>query len=212
MNGSYEERSQVVGEILAGAVAAVKQAEVPANLEEVAFTEALRLMGTAVGDISVPAFTEGNTISFDDQVEIAGRKPASGGGSNRETEILQRVHGGTGVSESDLDRLIYIEEGLPHIAVPGLKLGKNNAERTRAVAAILTVVRTFGLDEDETPLEDIREEVQRLRVYDSANFTAYLKGLSGYVIKGAGVNRRVQAKAAGIEDFSDLITGVLQDL
>ena len=78
--------------------------------------------------------------------------------------------------------------------------------------AILTVARTFGFDEGETPLEIIREEVQRLRVYDSANFAAHVKGLSGFVVKGSGANRRVQAKATGIEEFPDLVAEITQEL
>ncbi len=97
--------------------------------------------------------------------------------------------------------------------MPGIKLGKNNADRTRAIAAIFTVVRSFGLDEDETSVELVRDEAQRLKCYDSANFSSQLKVLQsqGYVLKGSGSNRRIQVKGTGIAEFPNLVSKLSGD-
>lgn len=209
MSNAKQEQFDAISEVLAGAVAAVKQAEVPEDLREIAFTEALRHMlvsANGVGEMS-----RGNhPVSFDDPKNVDDE--SSKQDLVLENEVLRKIARGTGVPVTDLDRLIFVDEGEPRIAPSGLKLGKNNTERTRAVVAILTVARTFGFDEGETPLEIIREEVQRLRVYDSANFAAHVKGLSGFVVKGSGANRRVQAKATGIEEFPDLVAEIAQEL
>jgi hypothetical protein len=62
------------------------------------------------------------------------------------------------------------------------------------VAQTLTIARGFGLEENETPLEVIRSECTRLKVYDSANFSSQLAKLAGYVVSGSGQNRRLRAK------------------
>lgn len=201
---------EAISEVLAGAVAAVERAGVPENLRAIAFTEVLR-------DMLVSANRVGNVsrgyhpVSFDDPKNAADDE-TSMQDLVLENEVLKKIERGTGVSTTELDRLIFLDEGEPRIVPSGLKLGKNNAERTRAVVAILTVARAFGFDEGETSLEIIREEVQRLRVYDSANFASHVKGLPGFVIKGTGANRRVQAKATGIEEFPDLVAEILQEL
>lgn len=209
MSNAKQEQFDAISEVLAGAVAAVKRADVPEKLQEIAFTEALRHM--LVSANGVGEMNRGHhPVSFDDPKNDDDE--SSKQDLVLENEVLRKIARGTGVPVTDLDRLIFVDEGEPRIAPSGLKLGKNNTERTRAVVAILTVARTFGFDEGETPLEIIREEVQRLRVYDSANFAAHVKGLSGFVVKGSGANRRVQAKATGIEEFPDLVAEIAQEL
>jgi hypothetical protein len=95
------------------------------------------------------------------------------------------------------------------VSIPGIKLGKNNAEKTRAIAQILTIVRGFGLDEAETSVEVVRAEAIRLKCYDSANFSSQLGKLSGFVITGSGTNRRIRSKAAGIQAFPGLVDSLL---
>ncbi|TFB90457.1 hypothetical protein E3O44_02255 [Cryobacterium algoricola] len=120
-------------------------------------------------------------------------------------ELVQKVSNGTGATAAALSNLIYLDDGALRLNLPGIKLGKNNADRTRTIAAIFTIVRSFGLDEDDTSVELVREEAQRLKCYDSANFSSQLKALQGFVIKGTGNYRRIQAKGPGITDFPGLV-------
>ena len=209
MSDTKQGQSEAISKVLAGAVAAVEQADVPGNLQEIAFTEVLRHMLCSAEGAEEKSRGK-PPVSFDDSEDADDK--SSKQDLMLENEVLRKIERGTGVPTTELDRLIFVDEGEPRIAPSGLKLGKNNAERTRAVVAILTVARAFGFDEGETSLELIREEVQRLRVYDSANFAAHVKGLPGFVVKGAGANRRVQAKATGIEEFPNLVAEISQEL
>src|SRR5690606_29374566 len=101
--------------------------------------------------------------------------------------------------------------GVLKVSIPGIKLGKNNADKTRAIAQILTIVRGFGLDEDETSLELVRAEAQRLKCYDSANFSSQVKVLNGFLITGSGANRRIRAKSAGISAFPAFVDSLLAE-
>jgi hypothetical protein len=146
-----------------------------------------------------------------------GNKGAVGGDSNNsqgavvvpEGEIYDRVATQTGIDRAKLEAIVHLDDDGLRVSLPGLKLGKTNSERTRAVAQILTITRGFGLDESETSLEVIRSECDRLKVYDSANFSTHIKGLTGYVVNGAGQNRRLRAKGPGIQAFGALVESLV---
>jgi hypothetical protein len=199
-----------VSEVLKKAWAAVEDAELPAEIQLVAFQEAIRLTSPSNG-VSLsgaPARREtgdnsGSNGSGGTYPDVGNREGAS------ESEIYDRVSEQTGVDRDKLEQLVHLDDDELRVSVPGLKLGKSNSERTRAVAQILTITRGFGLDETETSLEVIRGECERLKVYDSANFSAHLKALSGYVINGGGQNRRLRAKSPGIEAFATLVDSLL---
>lgn len=108
-----------------------------------------------------------------------------------------------------MEQVVHLDSDGPKVSIAGIKLGKNNAERTRAVAQILAMARGFGLGESETSLEIIRAECDRLKVYDSANFSSHMKALNGYVITGTGQNRRLRAKGPGIAAFPGFMEKLL---
>lgn len=128
--------------------------------------------------------------------------------------MYDRVVQQTDVDRDKLERVVHMEDDGPKVSIPGLKLGKTNAERARAVAQILTITRGFGMGERETSLEVIRTECDRLRVYDRANFSTHMKALngSGYVISGSGQNRRLRAKGPAIATFPTFVDDLLADL
>ena len=79
-----------------------------------------------------------------------------GGVAVSEGEMYARVIEHTGVDRGKLERLVHLDDDGPRITITGIKLGKNNAERTRAVAQVLTIARGFGMDEAVTSLEGHR--------------------------------------------------------
>jgi hypothetical protein len=84
-------------------------------------------------------------------------------------------------------------------------VARRNSERTRAVAQILTIVRGFGIPENDTPLTAIRAECERLKVYDMANFSTYLKSINGFVVTGSGQARRLKVRSPGVHAFGGLV-------
>ncbi len=200
-----------VSTLLKKAWSAVEDAGLPDEIQPLAFREAVRLLSPVEG-AQAGARSGGVKPGGD-----GGNKGAANGDSNggqgavvvTEDEIYDRVATQTGIDRHKLEALVHLDDDGLRISLPGLKLGKTNSDRARAVAQILTVTRGFGLAESETSLEVIRTECDRLKVYDSANFSAHIKGLSGYVISGTGPNRRLRAKGPGIQAFATLVEGLV---
>ena len=209
-----------VSETLKKAWTAVEDAGLPDHLHEVAFREAVRLLVPVPVVHAAPAAAP-RMSSQTGKSGATGGGAASGGsgdGSSNgdgskttvdEGTLLDKVAQHTGVAREKLDELVHLEGDVLKISMPGIKLGKNNADKTRAVTQILTIVRGFGLDEHETSLELVRAEAQRLKCYDSANFSSQVKVLTGYLITGSGTNRRIRAKSAGINAFPAFVDSLL---
>ncbi|WP_241060380.1 hypothetical protein [Streptomyces marispadix] len=198
-----------VSDVLKDAWAAVEAADLPGEIQPVAFREAVRLLSPASSATTSAMLTSGHsTDSAPGTVEPEG---SAAHAPIAEREIYDRVVEHTGVDRAKLEHLVHMDDDGPHMSVPGLKLGKSNAERARAVAQIIIMVRSFGIGENETPLEVIRAECERLKVYDSANFSSQVRALNGYVVTGSGQNRRVRAKSAAVQSFSGFVDSLLTD-
>ncbi|MFI6098691.1 hypothetical protein ACIA8G_24300 [Lentzea sp. NPDC051213] len=197
-----------VSETLKKAWAAVQEADLPEVMHEVAFREAVRLLvPTGNGLAVVP---RAGKLNGDATAEQAGRSNGenandSGTPGVTENEMYDLVVQQTSVDREKLERIVHLDVDGPRISIAGIKLGKNNAERTRVVAQVLAITRGFGLGESDTPLEVIRAECDRLKVYDLNNFSAQMKALNGYVITGTGQGRRLRAKGNGISAFAGLV-------
>lgn len=203
-----------VSELLKKAWTAVQEADLPVSIHEVAFREAMRVIAPDPGgrtSIVPPPRGPGRAAG------VAPRAPASASrGADSapditlsEEEIFNRVVTHTNVDRAKLEELVHLDDGVLKVSIPGIRLGKTNAEKIRAVAQILTIVRGFGLEEDGTAVELVRSETIRLKCYDKANFAAHLGKLNGYVITGSGTGRRIRAKAAGIQAFSAFVDSLL---
>lgn len=122
-----------------------------------------------------------------------------------EQEVYDKVATHTGIQADQLEQLVHLDDGQVRMSLPGLRLGSTAAERMRAVAQLLTVVRAFGLGEDETPLDIVRSECERLKVYDGPNFARHMRAIPGYIITGSGTNRRLRPRGPGIQAFAALV-------
>lgn len=200
-------------ELLKKAWTAVENAGLPTEIQPIAFREAIRILSPATrGPASTQTGARSSGGAAGGNHSGSGETPGSNGRVGvSEDEIYDRVVSHTGVDRDKLERLVHLDDDGPRVSLAGLKLGKNTSERARAVAQILTVARGFGLDENETSLEVIRTECDRLKVYDSANFSAHMKALSGFVINGSGQNRRIRAKGPGIAAFPGLVDSLLAE-
>lgn len=205
-----------VSKTLKEAWTAVEEAGLPEEIWAVAFREAVRLLAPPMATAELGRAGKPDRAGSGEP-PAGGGAIASGGGAVGNSgdiavpdrELLEKVATQTGVELGKLDELVHVDQGALKISIPGIRLGNNNADKTRAIAQIFTVVRGFGLGEDGTSVELVRNEAQRLKCYDSANFSSQLSKLQGYVIKGSGANRRIHAKASGLNDFAALVDSVL---
>lgn len=192
-----------VSETLKKAHEAVIEAEIPEELHEIAFREAVRLLAPAIQPIT--AVTPSKSLATQGKVLAKSAGSEDGAPVVSEDEMYERVVMQTGAERTKVEELFHEDSNVPVVSLPGLRLGKNNAEKTRVIAQVLTIARGFGLGENDTSIEVIRNEAIRLKCYDSANFTSHLATLDGYVITGSGQNRRIRAKAIGIAAFPALV-------
>ncbi|MCG2798014.1 MAG: hypothetical protein L6367_05675 [Cellulomonas sp.] len=201
-------------ETLKKAWAAVKDADLPESIHEVAFREAVRLLApppaaTTPGPIAPGGAKLSGRVGTGNGAPTGDGAEGGGGIAVSEATIYDRVVAQTGVDREKLEQLVHLDGDVLKVSIPGLRLGKTNAERARSVAQILTITRGFGLEESETSLELIRAECDRLRVYDQNNFSGHVKALAGFVVTGTGANRRVRAKGPGIAAFPGIVDKLL---
>ena len=200
-----------VSGLLKEAWTAVDEAELPENLQEVAFREAIRLMAPSA---TTPSPTPGVRSHRDSSDAVAGHPDSvhldgKSGGTTSEQNMYDQVVAQVGVDRNKLEQIVHLDGDDPRLSIPGLKLGKTTAERARAVAQVISITRVFGLGESDVSLETVRSECERLRVYDQANFSTQMKALPGYVVTGQAEGRRLRPRAAGIEAFPGLVDGLL---
>jgi hypothetical protein len=195
-------------EIVQEAWNSVMEAQLPEEVRQIAFREVLRFM--LVGP-DPDAKTRLNPRSKSAGSGAVIHKDGDGNNVDvDEAEVFAKIEHETGVSADKLERVVMIDDGVIKMVLPGKDLGRNTAEAARVVAQVLTVVGAYGLDRRDTEYEAIRKECDRLRVYDSKNFASkHLPNIPGFVTKGSGSARRLEAKALGVKAFSDVVDALV---
>lgn len=125
-----------------------------------------------------------------------------------EQAIFAAVTEHTGVPEEKLERVFSIEDEVVKLSMNHTALGKSTADKARATALLIIVLRKIGMQAD-TPIELIRAECQRKLFCDGPNFSRHMSGVEGCVTKGEGKNKRFEPRTAGITAFPTLIDKVL---
>lgn len=201
-----------VSKVLKDAWQAVETADVPAEMHEVAFREAIRILAppTDSGEAQ-----QGRRVGKPDGkrgLSGSDRKPkedGAGGLTVDESVLISKVAEGTGCDPELLDQLIHINDGRLEILIPGLRLGKKNSDKVRNISKIFSIVYAFGLGEDGAAVELIRSEVQRLKCYDNTNFSKQMAGLAPqFAVTGQGASKMVRPKSSGISNFAELVESI----
>ena len=166
---------------IARAWRAVEAAEVPADLREVAFKEALVFLRVSDPSVHASEATGSQESS----------KPDSGNDlaepSTSQAQQWQRLADESGVTVQDLKDVLQIDGDKVRITAPTRSLGSNVAGQARAAIALVAGARAIALGEDPVSAEEVREEVERKRVYQNKHFAAkHLGPLKGF---NAGANR-----------------------
>lgn len=205
-----------LAESIKTAWAAVEDSGVPENMQELAFKEALRSL---IGP-SRPVAPAGRDVGADtgggsgDGSWQSGYEPGDGDGTNTADEqaVIAAVSEHTGVPRERLEQVFHLDNGAVKVSVNHNALGKNSADKARATAQIITVVRKIGMGHNDTDFDIIRDECQRKHFYDGKNFASgHMPGIDGFVVKGEGRHKRLEARTSGISAFPGLIDKVLGD-
>jgi hypothetical protein len=209
-----------LAESIKTAWAAVEDSGVPENMQELAFREALRsLLGTTQpvstagrgSGASASAFLDGGSGSGSTWKDTDA-DGADGADTVDEQAVIAAVSEHTGVPADRLEQVFHIDNGAVKVSVNHNALGKNSADKARAAAQIITVVRKIGMGHNDTDFDIIRDECQRKHIYDGKNFaSAHMPGIDGFVVKGEGRNKRLEARTTGVNAFPSVIDKVLGD-
>lgn len=175
-------------EVLRKALQAVGEAEVPDDLRELAFAKAVDLYSRP--DQPQPPVDEGGAervgqISPGVQSEF----PASDGLANVASALgIDPNYVEEFFAETEEEELMFTHDPDP--------LGTNNADRARAVSLLLACARQYGgYDSTSTSYATLKEECERLHIYDSKHFSTQVSGMTKFfVVSGSGQSRTFKAK------------------
>ncbi len=199
-----------LADLIKKAWAAVEESGVPEQMQELAFRESLRVLLETV-PATGPRRPLGDRKPTDDGSRVSESSAEVGGQAVSEAEMFERISAETTVPVQRLELLFHVDDGVVKLIGPVAKYGKNTATQARNIAQIVTVVRKLGLDEADTSFEVLKEACMNKHCYDSSNFASqHMKVLpSGFVTKGDGKNRRLEAKGPAITAFPVLVDSVL---
>lgn len=183
-----------LAESIKTAWAAVEESGVPDQMQELAFKEALRsLLGTTPQNgpgsgLRTPLTPQFKDSDGEQEQEITAS----------EEEVIQRVSDETGVPVEKLEAVFHIDGDVVKLIGPHGKYGSSTSDQARSVARIVTVVRKLGMGHADTSFETIKDACESKHCYDSKNFASqHMPRIDGFVVKGDGRNRRLEAKGGG---------------
>lgn len=184
--------SDQVAEVFKVAIEAVRKADIPDKLEEVAFGRAVDLLSGRVS--TATAISVGSANSGGEHGE-------------RMTKIARRM----GVDAGALAYVYEIEDDGVTLVVQRSKLAKDKANASREVALLYAAARQAGgFDEGYTPSGEIRQRVSDMGVLDPNNFGPKLAAMRDwFAIKGSGQKREFKVTQHGYEEAGKIVNRVV---
>lgn len=192
-------------ELLKRAMAAVKEAGVPEQLQAMALQLAVEDLRASDGNPPVrntptPLSTdEGGrrTTTKRTTRPVAKRVAAAESAATAvlasvpdEAIFFKAIEKETSVTAADLGDIFHIEGGLLSLKVASKELGKNNKASTQTVTALLGGAVFAGTGTRKLAFGEINNVCTAKHCFDSANSAAYIKSTPGFASVGA---RREQA-------------------
>lgn len=183
--------SKKVEEILRQAADAVAAADLPKEVQSVAFGKAVDLIA------GVPA-------------EIQPRHGAKGKSQNREADDpddpLQKIATRLGVDRELLDETLEVEDGAVSLTIARSKLASQKTKGTKQIAVLVAAARQAAGIEEWTETKTIRVVADDYGKYDSPNFAASLSELGDFFsFSGSGQGRKLKMRRAGFDEAAALI-------
>lgn len=201
-----------VSEQLAQAWADVEAAGLPEHVQATALVEALRLRSSggastgSSGGSSTPAKKTSAKKTAAKDKSTPADSSTSPPQDVDEDVFYAAIEHETGVSVDDLEAILFIKDGRPHINAPRRMLGDTLKQSQANVATLIAVARHFGLGEAEVPDSAVREECQRLGIFDR-NFAANVKGISG-ILQTGDRNKVFKIRNAATATFTAAVAAV----
>lgn len=187
--------SSAIEEIIADAVAIVEASSIPGDLRPVAFAKIM--------DLLAAQSLQESSISGPDSDRIA---------SVQSSGWMDALVAATSLPQLYLEEIFFVDnEGNPLVGIDPIRLGDNAAERARKIVLLLVCARQIGGMEQSTESKLLREECERVGVYDRGNFGKTLNGLKDWFhITGARSEKAVRLKPSGRDVFRGLVSDLTE--
>lgn len=189
-----------VADVLSKAWKAVKDAEIPEPLQELALGRAIDYL---IGSPTVSTGSGSDVGQGHDSGSTGSTESGKTGGAANEKELYERMSAGTGVPVETLERLVHLDGGVPKVLLRKTQLPKKKGTAQKAITLLLSVATHYLTGDEEVSLTPIRQEVQDLNFYD-ANYMQNIGGIADILIGGTrGGNKTVKIRKAYLHSFKD---------
>ena len=171
---------------------AVREAELPPELEGFALYGALRLLGDR------------------SHLSLGDRPHANSAGPTAVASGLDRLAARVGVSATALGDLFEVQGDAISLHVPSSRIPQAKSAATREVALLIASARQgSGADDAWTSVGHIRDALQDYKKYDPNNFAAYLRQVAdAFNFRGKGTSMEVRLTQPGWETAIALIASL----
>lgn len=183
----------LVASMLRRALEAVNEADIPADLREAALPSAIELTARTAGlslnrpDVERPAEPLEPVAS--DEVPLG--------------KLAQRL----GIPLEVLED-VYVEvDGQLHLAVPSRKIASSKKDGAAEIAVLVSAGRQgTGVDQDLTPIGEVRRWAQELNRYDEKHFGEHVQAADHLLtVVGKGQKRQLRVKWHEADQLKALI-------
>ena len=180
-----------VSEILVGALQDVEKAEVPDDLREIAFKEAIRLRESEA------------------EQAANGGEGASGGGDSEGGPVGQ-IASRFGVENGQAEDIFDVRDGEVQLVVGSRALSAGKATATKEIALLIVGALQASDDEDWTSVDAIREWCKHYGKYDPANFGKTIASMEDlFRFMNTGQKREVKMRQPAWEEAGDVVRRLL---
>lgn len=179
------------------AVEVLGSVELPANLEEQAFSNVQRaLLRARLESARGPRAA----VEIDPEGDDPDGQSAALAAISRATKVPLEV----------VDQVFYdADDGAVAIGLPGSKFGTKKSAAVRKISLLIAVARQLGGDEQWTAATALRDACQEYNVYDG-NFATYLTSLDDiFQFQGSGAARRVRLTRPAHEKAAELMKALV---
>lgn len=184
-------------DIIAEALQAVTDAEVPEDLKVIAFSKAV--------DIILHERVPSNGAP-----SPSARAHMGGGASTRGPidgeDMVDKIAREVGLDATVVGRVFREVDGEPHLNLATNQLPTSKTPATRDIALLMVLARNAAGLDDYTSVTEIRKEADHFNKLDSSNFAATISGMnSNFRVRGSGQNKELKLNQPGREAAIGLV-------
>lgn len=196
--------SEDIAAIMSTAWKAVKDADIPEHLQELALGRAIDFL---TGGRSPSNGSGGDSGGGSGQGQqgggVSNDSDDSGDGGSDEQNLYRKMSEGTGVPIDQLERLVHVDGGSAHVYLKKGDLPQKAAAAQKAITLILVIATHFLTGEEEVDLSAAREECKDFNVFDS-NYSTNIDSIDNFKATGPrGGNKKVKVRRALVHSFKD---------